>query len=175
MGATGIVVSGNLYGGLHIIAWKSISFSSSLEEDILLCRCWWWPLHLRRNIRLGYSDKVKTGKSQNGIMRVLVYVSVPLCLASFLLYLVIRVYLVFEVFRNLAFLDPQIYSMPNVSAHPPALSTLPVTVPGYILISPSQLLTRSLTSIFHVQWSVDSPHILQSRYHRQKDSVEISR
>lgn len=55
------------------------------------------------------------------IMKGLVYVSAPIYCAFFLLYLVSRVYLVFEMFRNLAFLDPQVYQTPDISACPSEL------------------------------------------------------
>ena len=51
-------------------------------------------------------------------MKGLVYVSAPLYMGFTLLYLISRIYLVFEVFRNLTFLDPQVYQSPEVKNKP---------------------------------------------------------
>lgn len=59
--------------------------------------------------------KRKPANGRIDVIKVLVYVSMPIFMAFFLLYLVCRVYLVFEVFRNLAYLDPRVYETPEVS------------------------------------------------------------
>lgn len=44
------------------------------------------------------------------------YVMTPVYMSISLFYPICRVYLVFEVFRNMAYLDPEVYRTPNVSA-----------------------------------------------------------
>ena len=118
-GASGIILSGFLYGGLHMIAWGSNAFNSPIEDLAWKISCFvvaGGGLFTFAGIfGLDMATKRKQANRQMDIMKVLVYVSAPIYLAFFLLYLVSRVYLLFEVFRNLAFLDPQVYLTPNVS------------------------------------------------------------
>ena len=118
-GASGIILSGFLYGSLHMIAWGSDAFNSRVEDLAWKISCFvvaGGGLFTFAGIfGLDIATKRKQANRRMGIMKGLVYVSAPIYLAFFLLYLVSRVYLLFEVFRNLAFLDPQVYLTPNVS------------------------------------------------------------
>ena len=118
-GASGIILSGFLYGGLHMIAWGSNAFNSAIEDLAWKISCFvvaGGGLFTFAGIfGLDMATKRKQANRRMDIMKGLVYVSAPIYLAFFLLYLVSRVYLLFEVFRNLAFLDPQVYLTPNVS------------------------------------------------------------
>ena len=118
-GASGIILSGFLYGGLHMLAWGSNAFNSPIENLAWKISCFvvaGGGLFTFAGIfGLDMATKRKQANRRMDIMKILVYVSAPIYLAFFLLYLVSRVYLLFEVFRNLAFLDPQVYLTPNVS------------------------------------------------------------
>ena len=118
-GSSGIILSGFLYGGLHMIAWGSNAFNSPVEDLAWKISCFvvaGGGLFTFAGIfGLDMATKRKQENRRMDIMKYLVYVSAPIYLAFFLLYLVSRVYLLFEVFRNLAFLDPQVYLTPNVS------------------------------------------------------------
>lgn len=119
VGASGIILSGFLYGSLHMIAWGSKAFKSPIEDLAWKISCFvvaGGGLFTFAGIfGLDIATKRKQENRRMDIMKCLVYVSAPIYLAFFLLYLVSRVYLLFEVFRNLAFLDPQVYLTPNVS------------------------------------------------------------
>ena len=118
-GASGIILSGFLYGGLHMIAWGSNTFNSPIEDLAWRISCFVVAggglFTFAGVFGLDIATKRKQANRRMDIMKCLVYVSAPIYLAFFLLYLVSRVYLLFEVFRNLAFLDPQIYLASNVS------------------------------------------------------------
>ena len=118
-GASGIILSGFLYGGLHMVAWGSKAFNSPVEDLAWKISCFvvaGGGLFTFAGIfGLDIATKRKQENRRMDIMKCLVYVSAPIYLAFFLLYLISRVYLLFEVFRNLAFLDPEVYLTPNVS------------------------------------------------------------
>ncbi|KAL8783339.1 MAG: hypothetical protein Q9195_009419 [Heterodermia aff. obscurata] len=118
-GATGIVISGLLYGGLHLIAWGSTAFTSHLEDLAWKISCFvvaGGGLFAFAGIfGLDIATKRKQAHLSIDFMKGLVYVSAPLYMGFILLYLICRIYLVFEVIRNLAFLDPQVYKSPEVS------------------------------------------------------------
>ena len=120
-GTSGIILSGFLYGGLHMIAWGSEAFNSPIEDLAWKISCFvvaGGGLFTFAGIfGLDIATKRKQENRRMDIMKYLLYVSAPIYLAFFLLYLVSRVYLLFEVFRNLAFLDPQVYLTPNVSIY----------------------------------------------------------
>ena len=118
-GASGIILSGFLYGGLHMIAWGSKTFSSPVEDLAWKISCFVVAGGGLFTFAGIFGLDIATKRKQEGrgmdLMKCLVYVSAPIYFAFLLLYLVCRVYLLFEVFRNLAFLDPQVYLTPNVS------------------------------------------------------------
>ena len=160
-GASGIILSGFLYGGLHMIAWGSKAFNSPVEDLAWKISCFvvaGGGLFIFAGIfGLDIATKRKQANRRMDIMNYLVYVSAPIYLAFFLLYLVSRVYLLSEVFRNLAFLDPQVYLTPNVS-----ICSL---APLHCLESPLKCsksfwpMTERLTLFLNLQWSVYFPHI----------------
>ena len=141
-GASGIILSGVLYGGLHMIAWGSKAFNSSVEDLAWKISCFvvaGGGLFTFAGIfGLDLATRRKKANRRMDIMKGLVYVSAPIYLAFFLLYLVSRVYLVFEVFRNLAFLDPQVYLTPEVSNRHSNPFHLPSTTPGIAVARPDQ-------------------------------------
>ena len=118
-GASGIILSGFLYGSLHMIAWGSKAFNSPGEDLAWKISCFVVAagglVTFAGIFGLDIATKRKQENRRMDIMKCLVYVSAPIYLAFFLLYLTSRVYLLFEVFRSLAFLDPQVYLTPNVS------------------------------------------------------------
>ena len=124
-GASGIILSGVLYGGLHMIAWGSTAFKSPLEDLAWKISCFVVAgggiFTFAGIFGLDMATRRKQANRRTDIMKGLVYVAAPIYMAYFLLYLVGRVYLLFEVFWNLAFLDPHIYLTPSVSIYPSAL------------------------------------------------------
>ncbi|KAI4188981.1 MAG: hypothetical protein LQ346_005202 [Caloplaca aetnensis] len=129
-GAAGIILSGVVYGGLHAIAWGSTAFSSPLEDLAWKISCFivaGGGLFIFAGIYgLKMMTKRKPANGRIDATKVLVYGSAPIFIAFFLLYLVCRVYLVFEVFRNLAYLDPRVYKTPKwqPSTHVPEQITV---------------------------------------------------
>lgn len=121
IGTSGIIVSGFLYGGLHMIAWGSTAFTSQLEDTAWKISCFvvaGGGLFAFAGIfGLDVATKRKQAGLRTDMIKILVYVSAPIYMSFTLLYLVCRVYLVFEVFRNLAYLDPEVYKTPDVSLH----------------------------------------------------------
>ena len=121
-GASGIILSGLLYGGLHTIAWGSTAFSSPVEDlvwklscSVVACGGFFTFAGI---FCLDMATRRRQANRGMNIMKGLLYISAPIYLAFFLLYLISRVYLLFEVFRSLAFLDPQVYLTPDVSFCP---------------------------------------------------------
>ena len=114
----GTILSGLLYGGLHMTAWGSSTFHTPVEQKLWVILCCTvalgglstflgiWILDMLSNLQLvlyGY-----------GGATILLLASVPIGIIISLLYFASRIYLLVEVFRNLAFLDPQVYQTPNV-------------------------------------------------------------
>ena len=114
----GIILSGLLYGGLHMTAWGSSTFHTPVEQTLWIISCCTvalgglstflsiWVLDIVSNLHLviyGYN-----------VATILLWASGPIGIAISLLYFASRIYLLVEVFRNLAFLDPQVYQTPNV-------------------------------------------------------------
>ena len=124
IGASGIILSGLLYGGLHMIAWGSTAFKSPFEDLAWKISCFVVAgggfFAFAGIFGLDMATKRRDANRPIDIFRYLVYISGPIYGAFTVLYLVCRVYLVFEVFRNLAYLDPQVYQTPDVS-HPDTL------------------------------------------------------
>ena len=138
-GASGIILSGVLYGGLHLIAWGSSAFNSPIEDLAWKISCFivaGGGLFTFAGIfGLDIATKRKQANRRMDAMKGLVYVSAPIYLAFFLLYLISRVYLVVEVFRNLAFLDPQVFLTPDVSNCPSIPLVPPLEMQHLILIN----------------------------------------
>ena len=118
----GIILSGFLYGGLHMTAWGSTTFHTPLEQTLWIISCCTvalgglstflgiWVLDKVSNLHLAvYGVEVAT---------ILLWVSAPMGIVISLLYFASRVFLLVEVFRNLAFLDPQVYQTPDVRNQP---------------------------------------------------------
>ncbi|KAL8642370.1 MAG: hypothetical protein Q9228_000923 [Teloschistes exilis] len=125
-GATGIVISGILYGGLHTIAWGSNAFTSPIEDLAWKMSCFvvaGGGLFAFAGIfGLDIATKRIQANRPIGFMKALVYAAAPIYMSFTLLYLVCRVYLVFEVFRNLGYLDPAVYKTPEWSVYFPHIS-----------------------------------------------------
>lgn len=125
-GASGIILSGFLYGGLHTVAWGSAAFKSPIEDLAWKISCFvvaGGGLFAFAGIfGLDVATRRRQANRRMDVMKGLVYLSAPVYLAFFLLYFVCRVYLVFEVFRSLAFLDPQVYLTPDWSVYFPHVS-----------------------------------------------------
>ena len=121
-GASGIILSGFLYGGLHMLAWGSAAFASRLEGLAWKISCFvvaGGGLFTFAGIfGLDIATRRKQAHRRIDALKGLVLVCAPVYLAFALLYAVCRVYLVFEVFRNLAFLDHRVYQTPDVSCNP---------------------------------------------------------
>lgn len=113
-----IVLSGFLYGGLHLTAWGSTTFHTPLEQTLWIIACctvalgglailagiWLLEKIAKLHLRVrGYE-----------VAAIATWVSAPLATITALLYLASRVYLLVEVFWNLAFMDPRVYQTPNV-------------------------------------------------------------
>ncbi|KAI4198747.1 MAG: hypothetical protein LQ350_005070 [Teloschistes chrysophthalmus] len=116
-GATGIVISGVLYGGLHTIAWGSNAFTSPIEDLAWKISCFIVAggglLAFAGIFGLDIATKRIQANRPIGFMKGLLYAVAPIYMSFTLLYLVCRVYLVFEVFRNLGYLDPAVYKTPE--------------------------------------------------------------
>lgn len=117
-GRLGIIVAGLFYGGLHMIAWGSTAFTSQLEDIAWKISCFvvafCGPFFAvagvsRLDMEIGEEQDVPG-------LHMLLGVSCVLGPTIPLFYLFCRVYLVFEVFWKLAYLDPEVYRTPNVSA-----------------------------------------------------------
>ena len=119
IGASGIILSGLLYGGLHMIAWGSTAFKSPFEDLAWKVSCFIVAgggfFAFAGIFGLDMATKRIDANQPIDVFKYLVYISGPFYGAFTALYLVCRVYLVFEVFRNLAYLDPQVYQTPDVS------------------------------------------------------------
>ena len=119
VGASGILLAGVLYGGLHLIAWGSPAFKSPFEDLAWKLSCFVVAaggLFIFVGIKgLEIATERKQAKRRMDVMKALFYAATPFYVAFFLLYCFSRVYLIFEVFRELAFLDPKIYETPDVS------------------------------------------------------------
>ena len=118
----GIILSGLLYGGLHMIAWGSATFHTPLEQTLWIVSCCSVALGgLSTFLGIWVLDQVsKLHLIIHGVevSTILLWTSPPMGVAASLLYFASRVYLLVEVFRNLAFLDPQVYQTPNVRNQP---------------------------------------------------------
>ncbi|KAL8940610.1 MAG: hypothetical protein Q9216_002723 [Gyalolechia sp. 2 TL-2023] len=125
-GTSGIIVSGFLYGGLHMIAWGSTAFTSRLEDAAWKVSCFvvaGGGLFAFAGIfGLDIATKRKQANRRLDVIKALVYILAPIYMSFTLLYLVCRVYLVFEVFRNLAYLDPEVYQTPDWALYFPHIS-----------------------------------------------------
>jgi hypothetical protein len=112
-----IIISGLLYGGLHLLAWNA-PFRSRAEE-------WLWRssgisimasgLYI---IPLASRISFKNSKSYNFVWNL----SCVLTYFLNLVYMVARVYLVVECFINLAYLHDSVYEMPSWSQYFPHIS-----------------------------------------------------
>ena len=123
---SGIILSGVLYGGLHMIAWGSTTFNTATEQiawRISCCTVACGGLFTVLGIwALDIASRMKRSNHGMDAFKILICFDAPIYFAFFLLYLISRVYLVFEVFRNLAFVDPKVYQIPNWSAYLPHIS-----------------------------------------------------
>lgn len=111
MSATGILLSGFLYGGIHSLAWGSSAFNSPLEDLAWKISCFVLAgggLFTFAGI-FGLDVAARRAKARRGLdfMKGLLYAASPVYLLFAVLYLVCQGYLLFEVFRNLAYLDPK--------------------------------------------------------------------
>ena len=115
---SGIVFSGVLYGGLHMLAWGSTSFNTYFEQiawRISCCAVASGGIFTLLGIwGLEIASKMQRPKRRLDILKAVIYICAPIYLAFFLLYLVSRVFLLVEVFRSLAFLDQRVYLTPEV-------------------------------------------------------------
>jgi hypothetical protein len=113
----GIIISGFLYGGLHLLAWNA-PFRSRMEE-------WLW--------RSSGISIMASGLYIMPLVSLLISEDSKLyCLSSFsfvilglifgLVYVVARVYIVVECFINLAYLHDSVYEMPSWSQYFPHIS-----------------------------------------------------
>ena len=113
----GFIISGFLYGGLHLLAWNA-PFRSRTEE-------WLWRssgisimasgLYIIPLVLL-----VSVGESELGRFRF--YIILVLAFFLSLVYVVARVYLIVECFINLAYLHDSVYEMPSLSQYFPHIS-----------------------------------------------------
>ena len=114
----GIIPSGLLYGGLHMLAWGSTTFHTSAEQTLWIISCCTVALGgLCTFIGIWVLDKISDMNLKLygvEIAKIVGWSSAPIGIAISLLYFASRVYLLVEVFRNLAFLDPAIYQTPDV-------------------------------------------------------------
>ena len=114
----GIILSDLLYGGLHMIAWGSATFHTPLEQTLWIIACCTVALGgLTTFIGIWVLDQVSSLHfTIRGVelARILLWASGPTGVLISTLYFASRIYLIVEVFRNLAFLDPRVYQTPNV-------------------------------------------------------------
>lgn len=113
----GFIISGFLYGGLHLLAWNA-PFRSRTEE-------WLWRssgisimasvLYIILLSLLLYPKGSKLSHFRHCLFWLLAFF---FCLV----YAVARVYLVVECFINLAYLHDSVYEMPNWSQYFPHIS-----------------------------------------------------
>ena len=114
----GIILSGLLYGGLHMTAWGSSTFHNPVEQTLWIISCCTvalgglatflgiWILDMLSNLHLSICGFE--------VVTILLWASGPIGIALSLLYFASRAYLLVEIFRNLAFLDPRVYQTPDV-------------------------------------------------------------
>ncbi|KAL8660725.1 MAG: hypothetical protein Q9202_006275 [Teloschistes flavicans] len=137
-GATGIVISGFLYGGLHMIAWGSNAFTSPIEDLAWKTSCFVVAggglLAFAGIFGLDIATKRIQANRPIAFMKGLVYAAAPIYMSFTLLYLICRVYLVFEVFRNLGYLDPAVYKTPEVRYPPRSCSRSIVKCDSTIIV-----------------------------------------
>ena len=114
----GIILSGLLYGGLHMTAWGSTTFHTPLEQTLWIISCCTVALGgLFTFLGIWVLDKIShlhLVVFGIEVATILPWVSAPIGIAISLLYFASRVYLLVEVFRNLAFLDSKVYQSPDV-------------------------------------------------------------
>ena len=116
--AVGIIISGFLYGGLHLLAWNA-PFRSRTEEwlwrssgiSIMVSGLYIIPILLLL---------VSSGDSSLSDFRFCLSCILSLFLGP--VYVVARVYLVVECFINLAYLHDSVYEMPSWSQYFPHIS-----------------------------------------------------
>ena len=117
----GILLSGVLYGGLHMAAWNSTTFNSPAEQTIWRVSCCIVAvgglLMASGIMALDIVNESLRTNHRAKVIKFLVALCAPIYIAFTLLYLASRVFLVFEVFRNLAYLDPRVYQTPDVGLH----------------------------------------------------------
>lgn len=134
VGATGILLSGFLYGGIHLLAWGSDAFKSPLEDLAWKISCFVVAggglFTFVGVFGIDIAEKRAQEHRRLDIMKGLLYVAAPIYLLFAMLYLVCRGFLLFEVFRNLAFLDPQVYETPNVSPQSSQLCSVIILFPN---------------------------------------------
>ena len=119
----GIIASGALYGGLHALAWESTTFKTSFELIAWRIACCsvmcGGPfiavafLYLRMTLR--FRRDIKMTRALILYLALSALFLQLFFVAFVLLYLVSWVYLVVEVIRNVAVLDPLVYQTPDVS------------------------------------------------------------
>ena len=118
----GIILSGLLYGGLHMIAWGSAAFHTPLEQTLWTIACCTVALGgLSTFIGIWILDQVSNLNLRIlgiELTKILLWVSGPTGVFISALYFASRIYLVVEVFRNLAFLDSRVYQTPDVRSNP---------------------------------------------------------
>ena len=137
----GIILSGLLYGGLHMIAWGSATFTTPLEQNLWIVACCTVALGgLATFLGIWVLDQVSNlNLTIRGVelAKILLWVSGPTGVLISALYFASRIYLLVEVFRNLAFLDSKVYQTPR-------RKTLPyhVTEPIYLYHYDPMILTK---------------------------------
>ena len=117
-----------------MIAWGSDAFRSTAEDvawkvSCLVVSCGGF-LAMAGIYGLHMATKRRQANQDMRIFKYLLFAASPLYFAFTLVYLVSRVYLVYEVFRNLAYLDPRVYATPNVSDAPKHGETFNCHSPG---------------------------------------------
>ncbi|KAI4220004.1 MAG: hypothetical protein L6R36_007931 [Xanthoria steineri] len=109
-----------------MVAWGSTTFTSRLEDIAWKVSCFVIAggglFASVRIFGLDIATKRKEAPRRMWLAKGMVYVMAPLYMSFTLLYLVCRVYLVYEVFRNLAYLDPKVYQTPDWAAYFPHIS-----------------------------------------------------
>ena len=105
-----------------MIAWGSSAFNFPIEDLAWKISCFVVAsggiFTFAGIFGLDIATRRRKANRRMDIMMGFVYIATPISAVYVLLYLVCRVYLVFEVFRNLAFLDPKVFETPDVSPFP---------------------------------------------------------
>ena len=122
----GIACSGLFYGGLHLTGWGSATIQTPVEQLLWTISAFTVTFGGIFGVLQLFAfsfifDRLNPGKIGSQICA-LFPVLIGCC--SALLYLGSRVFLLFEVFRSLAFVDQQIYQTTNVSQYSLRFSSL---------------------------------------------------